>query len=248
MTPEPAPEHNPSRATHRMKTTTLQSAINRYLIRHAGADRPGVYDVAASFPHLLELDRNYPAIREEMELVLHRRHDLPRYDQIDARQTNLSAEDARGHAWKVFPLYLMGRKPEANRALCPRTTALIDDVPDLFQAMFSILEPRKSIPAHKGPYLGYLRYHLGLRVPTDRPPRLRIKDTEFAWQEGRGIVIDDSWEHEVINDSDEIRVILMVDFLRPLPRVPAAVNRFVCRRVISRVYAREVARKVADFR
>lgn len=231
-----------------MKTTTLQSAINRYLVRHAGADRPGVYDVAASFPHLLELDRNYPAIREEMELVLHRRHDLPRYDQIDARQTNLSAEDARGHAWKVFPLYLMGRKPEANRALCPRTTALIDDVPDLFQAMFSILEPRKSIPAHKGPYLGYLRYHLGLRVPTDRPPRLRIKDTEFAWQEGRGIVIDDSWEHEVINDSDEIRVILMVDFLRPLPRVPAAVNRFVCRRVISRVYAREVARKVADFR
>ncbi len=231
-----------------MKLTTLQTALNRYLEHHAGRDRPAVYDVATHFPHLLELEQNAEAIRSEMEGVLARRSRLPRYDEVDGRQRKLSGGDEEGRSWRVFPLYLMGEKPEANRALCPRTTALVDRVPNLFQAMFSILEPRKSVPAHRGPYLGYLRYHLGLRVPREHPPRMRIKDREVVWEEGRGVVIDDSWEHEVVNESDEIRVILMVDFLRPLPPVPAMVNRLVTRHVISRVYAREVARRTSAFR
>jgi aspartyl/asparaginyl beta-hydroxylase (cupin superfamily) len=35
----------------------------------------------------------------------------------------------------------------------------------LFQAFFSILDGGKSIPRHAAPYRGYLRYHLGLKVP-----------------------------------------------------------------------------------
>ena len=47
---------------------------------------------------------------------------------------------------------------------------LVAGIPNLFQAFFSILEPGKSIPAHEGPYCGYLRYHLGLIVPEESPP------------------------------------------------------------------------------
>ena len=113
--------------------------------------------------------------------------------------------------WKVFYLYAMGEKPAANRARCPRTAALLDQVPGLFQAFFSILDGGKSIPAHAGPYRGYIRYHLGLVVPEDNPPSIRVKDQHYTWKEGESILFDDSWDHEVINKSDGDRVVLIVD-------------------------------------
>src|SRR5215813_5038206 len=77
-----------------------------------------------------------------------------------------------GSNWRVFFFEAMGRKVRLNRRLCPKTAALIDSVPKVFQACFSILEPKKSVPAHCGLYNGYLRYHLGIEVP--RQPRLRF--------------------------------------------------------------------------
>lgn len=119
--------------------------------------------------------------------------------------------------------------PKANQARCPLTTALLHKIPNVYQAFFSILDPKKSIPAHSGSYLGYLRYHLGLQVPKDNPPRMRVKDQIHTWEEGRSIVFDDSWEHEVYNESEDIRAVLIVDFLRPLPLHLHATNWTVTR-------------------
>ena len=52
-------------------------------------------------------------------------------------------------------------KSGVSRATC----RVLEGVPNLLQAFFSVLDPGKSIPLHKGPYLGYLRYHLGLHSP-----------------------------------------------------------------------------------
>lgn len=46
---------------------------------------------------------------------------------------------------------------------------------------------------------------------------MRVKSEYHVWKEGQSIVFDDSLEHEVYNDSDEIRVVLIVDFFRPMP-------------------------------
>jgi len=221
--------------------------VNAYLSWKAGPRAP-FYDVATHFPHLLEFDRNFPAIREEVDRLLAIRGDMPRYHDVDWWQNRLTATDAPGHSWKVFPLYLMGVKPEQTRAMCPKTVALLDRVPDLFQAMFSVLEPGKSIPAHTGPYMGYLRYHLGVVVPKDNPPRIRAGDQWYTWQEGKSIVLDDSLEHEVVNRSRDIRVVLIVDVLRPLPPVAHLVNHFVSRAVIRRIYASRVAENLERIR
>jgi aspartate beta-hydroxylase/beta-hydroxylase len=93
-----------------------------------------------------------------------------------------------------------------------------------FGVFFSILDPGKSIPAHRGPYLRYLRYHLALRVPKNNPPKMRVKDEFYLWEEGKSIVFDDSLEHEVYNKSDETRVVLIVDFLRPMNLPAHALN------------------------
>jgi aspartyl/asparaginyl beta-hydroxylase (cupin superfamily) len=120
-------------------------------------------------------------------------------------------------------------KPEANQARCPQTTALLKKIPGIYQAFFSILDAGKSIPAHAGNYLGYLRYHLGLRVPQNNPPTMRVRDQYHTWEEGRSILFDDSWEHEVYNKSDGLRVVLIVDFFRPLPPSLHVMNWMITR-------------------
>jgi aspartyl/asparaginyl beta-hydroxylase (cupin superfamily) len=238
-----AHDHPPRTLARHIIETPLE-AMNAYLRLYAGRKRPPFYDVATNFPHLLEFDRNWGAIREEVDRVLGMSTDLPRYHEVDLRQNGLTASDAPGRSWKVFPLYLMGVKPAETRAMCPRTVELLDRVPDLFQAMFSVLEPGKSIPAHKGPYMGYLRYHLGIRVPKENPPSIRVGDQWYTWEEGKSIVLDDSLDHEVVNHSKEVRVVLIVDVLRPLAQPAHAVNRAVVRTVVRRVYAKRVASKL----
>ena len=64
---------------------------------------------------------------------------------------------------------------------------------------------------------GILRSHLGLIIPKDREKcRIRVDDTITPWKEGEIFVFDDTYEHEVWNETDEERVILLFDFDRPM--------------------------------
>jgi aspartyl/asparaginyl beta-hydroxylase (cupin superfamily) len=210
-----------------------------------GPNRPVFFDVAQTAPALDLLRQNYPVIRAEVEALLKSNTTLPTYHELDPGQRFISNEDT--NKWKVFMLYAMGVKPEANRSRCPQTSALLDRVPHLVQAFFSILEAGKSVPAHNGPNSAQLRYHLGLIVPKDRPPSIRIKDEMYTWKEGDAVMFDDTWNHEVFNESSEDRVILLVDTMRPLPLRLHLLN-FVYSKVIARIaYANRVVAIVERF-
>jgi len=223
----------------------LLDPLNRFFdIYTGGTRRPVFFDVDATCPALRELDRNFPAIRDEVAGILPRKANLPRYHDLDEMQTDISAVGDPDRSWKVIFLYAMGEKPAENVALCPKTSALLDGVPGLFQAFFSILEAGKSIPAHEGPYRGYLRYHLGLVVPEQSPPSIRIKDQHYTWQEGQSILFDDSWNHEVINACPHDRVILIADIRRPMPFPFDPCNR-IAQKVMRQVYGKEILKKMA---
>ena len=82
---------------------------------------------------------------------------------------DISAQFDPDKDWKSVLPDAMGEKPEANRARCPETSALLDRIPGLMQAFFSILDGGKSVPAHQGPYRGYIRYHLAPGRPRAGP-------------------------------------------------------------------------------
>jgi len=148
--------------------TAAITAFYRRLYVAAGAEnRPATFDVATTVPALLEVQKNYPVIRAEVEALLGSGVTIPRYHEVDPGQVQISAGDKK---WKVFVLDLVGARPRTALELCPKTSAILDRVPNLFQAFFSILEAGKSIPAHDGPFYGAVRYHLGLIVPTENPP------------------------------------------------------------------------------
>ena len=90
-------------------------------------------------------------------------------------------------------------------------------IPGLTTVMFSIFEPGKHLPAHRGPYNGVLRLHLGMIVPEAEPDQLaiRVKDQICHWEEGKVLIFDDAYEHEAWNHTDKTRVVLFVDFVKP---------------------------------
>jgi aspartyl/asparaginyl beta-hydroxylase (cupin superfamily) len=222
------------------------TAYSRRLYEAAGGEhRPVFYDVRATAPGLLEVDKQYLVIRKEVEALLGSGVNLPRYHDVAPGQVSISAGAKK---WKVFVFDMVGAKPKISRKLCPKTAAILDNVPDLFQAFFSILEAGKSIPAHNGPFYGAIRYHLGLVVPKENPPTIRIKDQFYTWKEGESFMFDDTWNHEVFNTSSEDRVILLVDVMRPLPRLLDAVNRLYSKVFLRLAIASKIMKNVDQFR
>jgi aspartyl/asparaginyl beta-hydroxylase (cupin superfamily) len=224
----------------------FKSAVNRYFSGYVGGDRrPAFMDVATTYPALGAITAAYPVIRGEFERLLAEWDELPRYHDIDAGEKAIS--DTTPKKWSVFMLEILGHRPAVNRACCPETCRVLDRVPGLIQAFFSVLDPGKSVPEHEGPYLGYLRYHLALRVPTRRPPKLVVKGQDYVWKEGEAVLFDDSYPHAVVNDSPETRAVLIVDVRRPLPFFPRQLNRFITNVVARHTYGRKVARKAEEY-
>jgi beta-hydroxylase len=178
----------------------------------------------SDFPWVVELEKNWKAIKEELQEVLQHKINIPNFQDISPHQIALTKDDK----WKTFFLYGYGFKSSKNCEKCPNTTKLVEKIPGMKTAFFSILEPHKHIPPHRGVYNGVLRYHLGLIIPKPEDSCLIRVDGEIrAWGEGESLVFDDSYEHQVWNDTDGLRVVLFVDFVRPLPFLINALNKLV---------------------
>lgn len=196
-----------------MKLVSWVEALN---LRCAKLGNPPVYE-NATFPWAAEVEKEWHLIRAELDRLLLRKADLPSFHDISTDVSTISTDAG----WKTFFLTGYGLTSAKNTQMCPETWRIVQKIPGLQTAMFSIFEPGKHLPAHRGPYNGVLRFHLGLIVP-DHPDKIAIRvDRQICnWQEGRALIFDDAFEHEAWNHSDETRVVLFVDFNKPL-RFPA---------------------------
>lgn len=223
-----------------------KSAVNGYLAFHIDPKpRPTFFNIADAYPELDFITEAYPAIRAEFERLIADGVEMPQYHDVDSGEREISSTTPK--RWNVYVLEVLGYEVEPNRARCPQTCRAIARVPNVVQAFFSILDPGKSVPEHEGPYLGYLRYHLGVHVPRNNPPKITVNGRDYVWKEGEGVLFDDSWPHSVVNNSDDLRAVLIVDVRRPLPLTGDLVNRFVTNVVGRYAYGRAVARKADQF-
>ncbi len=180
------------------------------------------------FPWIAEIEANWETIRDELERVLDDRDALPNFQDISKDQLEITDDDR----WKTFFLYGYGFEAKLGVEMCPRTAELMRRIPGMTTAMFSILSPRKHILDHRGPYKGVLRYHLGLIVPRDAQAcRIRVGKDFRHWVEGGSMIFDDTYNHEVWNDTDETRVVLFVDVLRPLPEPESLINKLIVKAI-----------------
>lgn len=178
----------------------------------------------SQFPWAEELEANWRVIRQELDQVLEYADSLPNFQDISPRQTRI----ANDNLWKTFFFYGFGYKAQKNCDRCPETTKLLSKIPGLKVAFFSILAPGKHIPKHRGKHKGLIRYHLALKVPEPREAcRICLADQMAYWEEGKSLIFDDTYYHEVWNDTNDYRVVLFLDVARPLRFPLSLVNWLV---------------------
>lgn len=167
---------------------------------------------ASLFPWIAQLEALWLEIRAEVDPLLARGEAIPSLAAISPDHRRIAPPGK----WKSFFLWGYGYRNEENIARCPKTAAAIAGIPGLNSAFFSILAPGAHIPRHRGVTKAILTAHLGLIVPKRRHGcRIQIDDRMLGWDEGRMLVFDDTYHHEVWNDTDEQRVILLIQFRRP---------------------------------
>ena len=188
----------------------------RLNLRFSKVENLPVYENAA-FPWSAEIEREWPLIRAELDRVLVRQDELPSFSDISSDVKTITKDNH----WKTFMICGYGLKSDHAIRECPETWRIVQKIPGLKTAMFSIFEPGKHLPPHRGPYNGVLRLHLGLIVPEPREKLgIRVADVVCNWEEGKVLLFDDAYEHEAWNHTDKTRVVLFVDFVKPL-RFPA---------------------------
>ncbi|XP_040564034.1 uncharacterized protein [Lepeophtheirus salmonis] len=126
-------------------------------------------------------------------------------------------------SWQQFEIYKQGRKVKKNCLLTPFTCSLFEHFPPARtntrgQIKFSIMSDNTHVHAHCGPTNTRLRIHLPLVVPSTADSsnlKLRVTDKYLTWKEGEFLIFDDSFDHEVWNNSGGERLVLIFDIWHP---------------------------------
>lgn len=189
-----------------------------------------------SFPELAVLKDNWQTIRDEA-LALRRRGDIRASDAYD----DLGFNSFFKTGWTRFYLKWYEASLPSARAHCPKTVALLEQCPSIHGAMFAALPPGGSLVAHRDPYAGALRYHLGLATPNDDRCRIYIDGEPYSWRDGEAIVFDETYIHKAYNETEQDRIILFCDVERPMhTRLARGFNRFLSRHVLSQTATKNV--------
>ena len=175
------------------------------------------------FPQLDLLQANWEAIRSEALSLFDEGHIRAAEKHNDA-----SFDSFFKQGWKRFYLKWYGEPLASAEALCPQTVKLLNSIPSVKAAMFTLLPPGSKLNPHRDPFAGSLRYHLGLITPNSDDCRIFVDGQMHAWGDGKDVVFDETYVHWAENKTDQTRVILFADVERPLrTRWMSAINRRV---------------------
>jgi ornithine lipid ester-linked acyl 2-hydroxylase len=196
------------------------------------------------FPFLKDFTDNWQSIEKEVREILKHRDAIPLFHEISYDQRTIS----KGNNWRTFILYGFGNALPKNCKQAPVTASLLAKVPNIQSAWFSILSPGYHIPPHIGVSKGILRTHLGLIIPKDAEKcYLRVHDQIKVWRPGEIFVFDDTYEHEVYNNTPEERVVLIFDFDRPMRFWGRFVNKTFLGLMKMTAYYQEPKKKIGDY-
>ena len=181
------------------------------------------YVEVARFPALQALTDNWRTIRAEALQLL----DEGRI-RAAATYNDLGFNSFFRTGWKRFYVKWYDEPLPSAKALCPKTVELVQSVPGVNAAMFALLPPGSKLGAHRDPFAGSLRYHLGLVTPNADSCRIVVDGEPYSWRDGEAVMFDETFIHTAENRSDVTRIILFCDVERPLTnRIVQAVNHLV---------------------
>lgn len=176
----------------------------QYLITQTGYHgRYPAFENTAQFTWVKEVEQQWQAIRAEL------------FANAEFRSMN-GPQIVGEQGWKAIYLLNFTWKKHAACAKFPVTMKVLQSVPHLTFAAFSMLEPGASLQPHWGDTNTVMRCALGIEVP-DRAPvcALKVGDETRSWEEGKIIMFNECHLHTAWNNSTKRRIILSFDTMRP---------------------------------
>ncbi|XP_069771796.1 aspartyl/asparaginyl beta-hydroxylase [Narcine bancroftii] len=156
------------------------------------------------------LERNWKLIRDEGMNVMDKEKGFFLPEDENLREKG---------DWGQFTIWQQGRRIENSCKHVPKTCSLLEKFPESTgckrgQIKYSIMQPGTHVWPHTGPTNCRLRMHLGLVIPK-QGCRIRCTNDTREWKEGKVIIFDDSFEHEVWQEAVSYRLIFIVDVWHP---------------------------------
>jgi len=183
----------------------------------------------SDFKNLQILQDNWQIIRDEA-LALEHAHKI----KAAERNNDAGFNSFFKKGWKRFYLKWYEANHPSALQYCPKTVALLKQVPEIKAAMFTELPPGAKLNPHRDPYAGSLRYHLGLSTPNSDKAFIEVNKQRYSWRDGEGVIFDETYVHWALNETDKTRIILLCDVERPMKFAwAAAINRWFARIILT---------------
>jgi beta-hydroxylase len=203
--------------------SSVVSPINILMLLFSKVPTTSPYVQVDEFKGMQLLQDNWQVIRDEAL-------NLDRLEKIKAAEKN---DDAGFNSffktgWKRFYLKWYDANHPSAVEFCPKTVALLKQIPEVKAAMFAELPPGAQLNKHRDPYAGSLRYHLGLVTANDDKCFIEVNGQRYSWRDGEDVMFDETYIHWARNDTQVNRIILFCDVERPMTtRWMQAVNRWL---------------------
>jgi len=186
------------------------------------------------FPQAFDLEtpETFEKIQKETITLLKDQKNIPFTDQSTLVNNKYIASDKNnGDGWRAYTIKTANTISPKARKKMPFVASLLEKMPNVTNALISVLPPKTSIPIHHGYYKGFVRYHLGIVIPEPDKTILHVNGNKYHWQVGEGVIWDDMFPHEVYNSSNETRAILYLDIVRTFPtsKLGTDLNRWYCK-------------------
>lgn len=186
---------------------------------------PEFLDIETYFPASKNFEDHFTEIKEEVSRMLEKTRGGK--DLVLTKDTysgenayigkDVKVENGVTTGWRVLNIKA-GNHYSPYAKHFPTLRRILRKTDGVVACVVSVLEPGVTIPIHVGYYKGIMRYMIPTHVPKERDKVfLCVNGIKYHWTEGQGVLWDDNFPHKVYNYSDETRVVVYMDILRPLP-------------------------------
>ena len=170
----------------------------------------------ADFKELNVITENWQVIKEEALNLYEKGYFDSTTNKENSAFYDVGFRTFYKYGWSKFYTTWYGTTHKSALELCPKTSAILKNVPSVNGSMFTILPPHSQLTRHLDPIACSLRYHLGLFTPNDDNCFINVDGKPLSWRDGEAFMFDETYLHFVKNNTDEPRLILMCDVERPM--------------------------------
>jgi ornithine lipid ester-linked acyl 2-hydroxylase len=165
------------------------------------------YPDVSSIKGIKELEENYEIVLAELQKYLQQYVFEPQFNTTMVEKPK---------SWKVRSLRVWSVEMYEIQKHFPESVKLLSNIDGVINVGFNLLESQASIKLHCGDTNAIIRCHLGLIIPKeDETCAIKVNGEVKNWKRGKVTGFTDAYDHEAWNKTDQQRIIMLFDILKP---------------------------------